>query len=484
MGQLAPLIVEIQTLCGASDRAHEELLRLTIDGQSFSETHASLIRKINSALCALGATVLSLFIDEKQIDDDMLEYPQQFIGKRWRCVIGKGQLSSKIQSAGGEQTYLFFDQDRFIGWLDTVDPLLAPVRADQPFNGPTTLRINGLAKGIWGPSLKVLGIDEVLPTKGQSESVLPTESAVHSNASISASANIKLRPQAWEITDGDELSRVATAVRQKSARMMAACLVQQITETADGLSATLKGSKKIVLPLTAAVNDQHTVLPCLNEALAWVYAERTETRLKLLVEALCADLDGAASLLNGLKTFLPDALKQARDSYGFVILERKDAYHKEMRELMKDMKAQADLYATKVRDLVSALTRDILGLLVLVGFSFIAKFDASKLQDLNSSAAFALLCKSLAGYLVLSCGLLIFISYRDANLGFAEIKNWFKILQNYTSTDDFTQRVLGPLQKRRTYLWWMMFAIGLMYVVLFFLVWNLPSLIRLLMRWP
>ncbi|MDB5992602.1 MAG: hypothetical protein JWQ10_4005 [Herbaspirillum sp.] len=482
MGQLAPLIAAIQVLCTTSDRSHEELLRLTIEGQALTDAHAMQIRKVNAALDTLGVAHVSLLINGNQIDDEMLENPQQFVSKPWRCVISKRPLVSKIRMAGDAQTFLFLDQSRFITWLDTVDPLLAPANADQPFAGQTILRVNGMAKGLWGPSLKILGVDEVVPIVG--ESTLPEETSVQTNVSISASTNIKLRPRAWEITCGDEQSSVAVAIRRKSARVIAACLVQQITETTEGLSVMLKGTRKVIVPLVAATDDDHKGLASLNEALSWVYSERAETRIKLLVEALCAELDGASSLLKSLKEFLPSALKQARDSYGFVILERKDAYHKEMREFMKDMKAQADLYATKVRDLVSALTRDILGLLVLVGFSFIAKFDPTKLQELNSSQAFKLLCHILAGYLVLSAGFLMYTSYRDANLGFDEIKNWFKILQSYTSSNDFSDRVLGPLKNRRLYLWRMMVLIGVMYVVLVLVVWTLPISIRLLMGWP
>jgi hypothetical protein len=482
MRQLAPLIAEIQYLCGMGNRSVEELSRLTIEGQAFNETHAMQIRKVNKALATLDVPDVTLLINGNQIDDEMLENPQQFVSKPWRCIIGKGQLASKITMPDEAQTFLFLDQDRFISWLDTVDPLLAPVKADQPFSGKTIFRINGLAEGLWGPSLKILGVDQVVPVVA--ESTLPEETPVQTNVSISAKANIKLRPRVWEITSGDEQSPVAVAIRSKSARVIAACLVQQITETTDGFSVTLKGTRKVIVPLIDAANDDHKGLASLNEALSWVYSERAEIRIKLLVEALCAELDGASSLLKSLKEFLPSALRQARDSYGFVILERKDAYHKEMREFMKDMKAQADLYSTKVRDLVSALTRDILGLLVLVGFSFIAKFDLTKLQELNSSQAFKFLCCALAGYLVLSAGLLMYTSYRDANLGFSEIKNWFKILQNYTSSDDFSDRVIGPLRKRRSYLWGMMWLIGQIYIVLVVVVWNLPSFIRLLMDWP
>lgn len=67
--------------------------------------------------------------------------------------------------------------------------------------------------------------------------------------------------------------------------------------------------------------------------------------------------------------------------------------YNEMRELMKDMKAQADLFAAKVRDLVASLTRDILGILVFIGFSFIGKFDLKDLESLLLSNALSLVVK-------------------------------------------------------------------------------------------
>ena len=150
---------------------------------------------------------------------------------------------------------------------------------------------------------------------------------------------------------------------------------------------------------------------------------------------------------------------------------------------MKDMKTQADQYASKVRDLIAALTRDVVGVLVLVGFSFIGKFDVTNLQQLVTSAPFAILCKALAVYLVVSSALLATATIRDANLGLEEINGWFKILQNYVSSPDFAERVLGPLQKRRTFLWIMLGIVGILYVAVIRLVWQLPYVIPAYFGW-
>lgn len=480
MTPLAPLFIEIAALCATGQRVREELLRLTIEGDSFSEGVASQIRKLNSSLSALEVSSSSAFVNGSQVDDDLLEYPNQLIGKSWRCVIGKGRLAAMLQPPGTENAFLFLDEERFIVWLEGIDPLIAPTDPNDPFGGPTVIRVYGLSKGLWGPQLKILGLDEMLP--GQPSSRLPDDQTVNSNIRVASESNVKLRPRAWEITDGDTQSKVAQTVRRKSARVIAACLLQQLTQTPSGFIATLRGGRRVDLPFVPTLSDQ-VLLPKLNETLAWVYAERTETRLKLLAEALCTELGEEQSLMDGLRKFLSDALVQAQDSYGFVILERKDAFHKEMRDFMRDMKTQADQYASKVRDLIAALTRDVVGVLVLVGFSFIGKFDVANLHQLVTSDPFSVLCKALAIYLFVSAVLLITATIRDANLGLSEINGWFKILQNYVSSPDFAERVLGPLQKRRVFLWRMLGVVGILYTAVIVLVWQLPNVIPTYFGW-
>jgi hypothetical protein len=482
MSILTPALIEVDRLTLLGERVNEEPTRVSVEGSSLTDEVAGQVIKINEALDRLGVGHASFLVDGRQIDSDVLPHTQQLLAKPWRWVIGKGNLVAKIKTDSEAKIFLFLNPVRFVRWFETVDPFVGSTRTDQPFNGPTTIRIHGLDRGVWGPSLRVLGLDEVDPPSIM-PTALPTESSVHTNVSISSDRPIKLRPRDWEITGGDLTTPTGIATRRKSTTVMAACLAQQITQTGDELKLTLKGSKKVELSLMPAEDTQQDLLPTLTGALAWVYEERTETRLKLLVERLCVDLDGTVSFIAGLQLYLTDALQQARDSYAFVILERKDAYHKEMREFMKDMKGQADQYAAKVRDLVSALTRDVLGVLVLVGFSFISKFDVVRLQEMNKSAEFALLARTLAGYLLISCALLLYISYRDAKMGYSELSNWFKILQNYTSKSDFKDRVLAPLDARKSYLWKMMFGIGFVYLSLVIAVWNLPALVGAAMGW-
>lgn len=56
------------------------------------------------------------------------------------------------------------------------------------------------------------------------------------------------------------------------------------------------------------------------------------------------------------------------------MLERRDAYAKELTNLLKDLKAQSDLYSSKVRSLLGNLTRDVLAGILLIGFTMFTKF--------------------------------------------------------------------------------------------------------------
>ena len=294
---------------------------------------------------------------------------------------------------------------------------------------------------------------------------------------------VRISPRTFALTWGNLEHELAKPFIRLGILALSSCLVQELRCEQDNYKVTLRGLKRQELPL---FNDLDTydiiLLKNLIKAVAWVYEERSETRLKLIMDRLSMDIGPRMSLVKGMESFLEDALQQAKDSYAFVILERKDAYHKEMRDLLKDMKSQADMYAAKVRDLVSSLTRDILGILIFVALSFISKFDQNKLTELLNSIELATFLKFLAGYLILSSTLQSISHFRDANLSYEESKQWLGILQNYTSKDDNQKKFIEPISKRRCTLFIAMIACGLIYLLLAIAIWNLQLIINFLIK--
>jgi len=395
-------------------------------------------------------------------------------------VLGKSPLAQQMRARDNETTLLFFAVEGFHDWLSRIDPFQYPSGNDPDLSSPTTIRVNGLSSAFGGPLLWVL------PPTGEAPQIsiskLPDQSDVHGLIHTNAVKPLRVCPSAYALSWGDLGSFEAKPLVRLSACVIAACLVQELKSTGNSYEAMLRGTKRLSLPLCDEVQPVSAdTLIRLIEAVCWVYEERPETRLRLVMDRLSIDIEHGQTLLSGVEKYLEVALQQARDSYTFVILDRKDAYHKEVRELMKDMKSQADLYAAKVRDLVSALTRDVLGVLVFIGFSFVGKFDQKNLSQLLESSELSLLVKFLAGYLVLSCALQFSSHLRDASLAYNESKTWIDVLQHYSSRSDKQVRFLDPIDRRRITLFVAMSIMGVIYACLVLVTWNLPFVIELLL---
>ena len=463
MSDITPLVDQINLLRASATEVIEESFRLTIDGNQLDTSLAGCLLRIRQLADGMGipSDNVLVFVDNQPVDDDELAEPDTLIGERWRLVFGKTTLAEKFRVRDVETTVMFFSVQGFDAWIRGIDPFVQNSIHDPDFSGPTTIRVFGLAHPFGGPLLWILPTTNYIPTNIQPTS-LPEASEVQSLIHINADRLMSISPKSWALTWGNLEQDTAIQLGQLSVTVLATCLAQAIKRSGSHIEATLRGTKLISLPLSPNSEEEPIIslLPTLIDAVEWVYAERAETRLKLVTDRLSIDVQSGQTLLTGLKLHLDEALKQARDSYAFVILERKDAYHKEMRDLMKDMKAQADLYAAKVRDLVASLTRDILGVLVFLSFSFIGKFDQSHLKSLLNSGEFSLLMKVLASYLMLSFILQFFTHWRDADLSYEESTKWLNVLQNYTSRMENRERFLDPIDRRKGTLYFAMVIIG------------------------
>ncbi|MCG9097846.1 hypothetical protein [Laribacter hongkongensis] len=479
MTATADLLNAIDKLRTHATQFIDESFRLILEGEALGGSVSADIQQVISLAAELGIEIPTLIISDLPASAADLA-DAAYDDEPWRLIFGKRQLAERMRTRDDEATLLFFTVEGFHHWLTSADPFLYPMGNEPDLAKPTTVRVHGLQEGFGGPLLWVL------PSEGDAPEVvaakLPDLSEVHGLIHTNAVKPLRVCPAAYALTWGNLTSAEAAPLIRLSARVLSACLVQELRLVGDQYEVTLRGTKRLSLPL---FDDEQTVtcetLHGLIEAVRWVYEERPETRLRLIMDRLSIDIEPSLSLLSGVDKYLAAALQQARDSYAFVILERKDAYHKEVRELMKDMKSQADLYAAKVRDLVSSLTRDVLGILVFIGFSFIGKFDQKNLQVLLKSAELALLVKVLAGYLVLSFVLQLSSQWRDAKLAFDESKTWLDVLQHYSSQADKRDRFLKPIGKRRQTLFVAMWIIAAIYGALVLVTWNLPFIVELLL---
>jgi hypothetical protein len=477
MTAVVDLLQAIEALRPHASKAVEESFRLIMEGDSLDE---SIRAKLSHALALseqlkISPPTIWAADTNDRIDSDDLS-GDDFDNSPWRLVIGKTPISAFLKARDNETTLVFFSVDGFHQWLKNWDPFLYPTGNIPDLANPTTVRVQGLSGGFGGPLLWVMPPDGLPPSID--DVVLPSSADVHRLIHTNATKALRVCPKSYALTWGSLESPEAEPLIMLSASVFSACLVQELRCVDGSYETTLKGTKRLSLSLfdTHQTANPKT-LKRLIEAVSWVYDERPETRLGLLMDRLSIDIERDQSLLSGMDHHLSAALQQARDSYAFVILDRKDAYHKEVRELMKDMKSQADLYAGKVRDLVSSIARDALGILIFVIFSFVARFDKEKFSELLDSAGLAVISKVLACYLVLSLVIQSAAHLRDVALSDQESEKWLNMLQHYSSNDDKENRFLAPIRKRRNTFYFALLIAASIYLLLASATWNLPSLI-------
>ncbi|MDH2568701.1 hypothetical protein QDT73_15215 [Acinetobacter baumannii] len=459
----------------------ETNIRLTIIGDNLDQATFAAFKKIISAFRVLATDKffedLIIRINEDNLDlDDPQSNIDQYLNQPWRLILAKHNLAELIKARDEEKTILFYDRNSIIEWLSLIDPC----SPDEEFEKETTIRVRGETARFGSPLLWVLPIGENTPNN-QTEN-LPDDETVQGLIHVMAlNKTVRISPRTFALTWGNLEHDLAKPFIKLGVLALSSCIVQELKCDDTNYKVTLRGLKRLELSLFKDSDTYDSILlKKLIRAVVWIYEERSETRLKLVMDRLSMDIEPTISLVNGMNLFLDEALQQAKDSYAFVILERKDAYHKEMRDLLKDMKSQADMYAAKVRDLVSSLTRDILGILIFVALSFISKFDQNNLTKLINSIELSTFLKFLSGYLILSGTLQIVSHLRDANLSYEESQQWLGILQNYTSKNDNQEKFIDPITKRRKTLFIAMFLCGLIYIGLAIAIWNLPTIIHYL----
>lgn len=480
MNTVTGLLAAVVELHKLATNSIEELGRLTLAGETLDTVVARTISDIQSLCIPLGITP-TIIVGGNTIGPDEAEALSDYLGRAWRLVLGKSTLAGKMQARDGENTFLFFTISGFLSWVGALDPFTLPAHNEPDLAVPTTIRVHGLSQSFGGPLLWILPIESSVSSPTTLVD-LPNTEDIQGLIHLNANTALRVCPASIAMTWGDFAQPSAKPFLRLSALTLAACLVQELRRTDTEYEVTLRGTRRLSLKLIGLEDTvSEELVSNLLKAVAWVYEERSETRLKLVMDRLSIDIQDGQSLISGMSEYLLEAMQQAKDSYAFVILERKDAYHKEMRELMKDMKSQADLYASKVRDLVASLTRDVLGILVLIGFSFIGKFDQKNLMGLLTSNELALMTKFLAGYLVLSCVLQLVTHWRDASLAYSESRAWLDVLQHYTSIKDKKDRFLDPIDRRKFTLNVAMAISFVIYAVIAVVTWNLPFCIELLL---
>ena len=475
--ELADFVVKLRNL---SKHSSESELVATFSGEEVTKDVYCLLSSIQNCCTRFSLPRIQIGDDQVNLGENGAETDyDEASGQPWSIQIGKSDLlKNSILPSEETSYYFFFFPDLFFEWSLRLDLLRQKGALYNPFN--TKIKTIIYVKDIESFGSEMLS---VLPWFGEREEYnkkyyLPENETVQELLHIVSQNMLQISPLFFGLTWGNLSQEYAYGMLVNSIRTLACCLVHELKENQYEYFVVLKGLKKIS-PILKSKDEKldYELNEILLKVVSWVFEERIETRHQLISDKLSIDCGDHDSFCLCLKNKLEFAWEQAKDSYGFVILDRKDAHQKELRDFMKDMRAQADLYAAKVRDLLSGLSRDFLAILLLIGLTLI-KIDFKESERLLKEPAGILFVYILSGYLLVSALLQAYISWKDVTLTYDESSSWTEILRNYTHSSDIQEKYEAPIKKRKHIFYWMLFIFISLYISFSLTIYNLSNLVN------
>lgn len=434
---LIALVRELVARCERDDSA-TDTLTLSGDGGSLAALRSAVLAlQSRGHFFPLRAGGMPVGLDEILATD------------HWSLIAHKDALISAMgfQSQAGERVVLFLSPGAFNGWAQRQLALAQ----GYAWQDRLTILVDGLHGAVFGPYLRCGGVGSDLPQFDPSGSKFSAKAV---------SALVRLPREALSrevgqtmLSGGDLASDAFVGLRLWAERDTAQLLCNEVIQRGGRYEALLRGGRSVSMQLdipSAAPSREE--LELLLEAAGWCFAEHRDARHSLLVDRLALDAKEGASFITFLRESLGSSFQDARDRYRLVVIEKKDAAIKETRDILKEVRAQADAYASKVRDLTATFLRDLLAALLLIGLGLLGRMNSNGLEKLVDSSAVDVFFKVLAAYFVLSAVVQISSHWRDLHLTTAELQRWWGISRSSlpgSEVDRILTDVIAP--RRRTF---------------------------------
>ena len=374
-----------------------------------------------------------------------------FIKQRWSCESETEQ-------------FVFFTTDGFMKWLDQH---ASPFSASHPLykQKKTLIRLNDLDSAQEGEFLSVVPLDYAEQLTSAPGNDLPCDEDIRSLVHFVSKESLNVDPSRFRLPDSAMDIECLRPIFWCYEKLLVSCLVEDFYSID---RVVVAGIKRLTLRLCAEETADLEKLIALEQAVRWVYAERPETRLLLLMDRISLDLPTEQALIPSIYSHLDQALEQARYRYEFVIKDRKEAHSKELSDLQKDIKTATDGYSRSANDLVTGLLRDALSSIFLLSIGLFSKFIGN--TDLLDERFMGWLFKGLCVYLIVSIAVRAVVGWKGLALSLQDLKYWKNVTRNHMSCDEFDSHINKRTKPYRRLYIYSAFAVTLIYFALVALV--------------
>lgn len=367
-------------------------------------------------------------------------------GDAWVLTVGKRSLISALgfAPAQNETAVLFLSIVAFDRWATRQTSLNEGFR----WTDRLTILVDGLSGAVAGPQLRCSSLGESVPAFDPQPQAL-SQNRVKTLVQVAPEALSRQIGQTL-LTQGDLASPQFACLRRWAERDASQLLCDEVTYRGGYYHVVLRGGRRVTMTLDDPSEPPDlAALEFVQTAVAWCFAEHRDARHALLIDRLSLDAGEGGSFIVFLRAHLQSALQDARDRYRLVVLEKKDAAAKETRDILKEVRAQADIYASKVRDLTSTFLRDLLAALLLIGLGLLGRMNSNALAELLDAGPVDAFFRILASYFVLSATLQIATHWRDLHLTTEELRKWWGLARTSLPGDEVSRLINHVITPRR-----------------------------------
>lgn len=413
---------------------------------------------------------LSYFIGKNicSFDEFLADIQEQDV---WRININKEVLIREKREEFHQN--FFFIKPAFFEWSSGINPL----EESNPFNrySPIKIIVNNIDCRFGGPRILVCSQHSANSTFEESNPMSPSREDILDVVHVADDKPFCINAENHLITFGAPHGLIPNDYLKNSAKVLLCCLVNEIHKDD---KVVLRGVRRLEMNLCG--NEEVSVSFKFNkqllDAVRWVYGEneKRDLRLKLLLERVTLDIDLSTPLIVGLPQVLENSLQQAKERYSFIVYERKDAYQKELKELLKDLKNLSELYSSKVRLLLNNLLRDVLAAFLLVGITLFSK--AEEISKLLDNTLIWYVFVAFGCYFITSAIFQMITDIFDMRRSRREFDYWKNVSREYMSRNDFENHKKETLNKRRCGTITIYVIIVLGYIAISFVCFRFPDI--------
>lgn len=434
---------------------------ITIGGNHYSSVTKDL-ENLFEYLKSLGnQNILTIKLDGELIQTDELNEYLSSSFATWNIHLNKNALVTQ----NSKQNFFCY-LTSLTAWLDKLNPF----DTENPFHkfSPLVIFTEGISQPTIGQKFQILPFRATSQVSNIQFKV-PQTSEVNKIVHSVSAKEVIINPAQFVFAASTE-SELEKKLYKLATLTLAASIVNEFYSVE---KITIDGIRRIELKLFENSDSiSKAEYKNLVNLISWIYEEKITTRQKLFADRITLELDESKSFVSALSKHLENSLSQAQQRYNFVILERKDKYIAELKDLLKDIRNQSDLYSQKIRTLLNNLLRDVLAAIVLVGFTLFTKFSDNILLDKELLLTYVF--NGLALYYLISIVFQAIVDFTDIHVSNKEILYWKNTTKELLPEKEFKTHIDQSLKGRKISLWIIYPLIALMYLTVAFACFKFP----------